>query len=107
MIKYSIKSDGQIKELVRAKLDGKGYQFVSAGYISNLVWIILLGILFIISIRVCNVEKKIYKILFLLFLAANVVYIIYSIRYYGVMTLGLFVSIAYMIDLMRSVQTNK
>lgn len=52
-------------------------------------------------------KKKIYKILFLLFLAANVVYIIYSIRYYGVMTLGLFVSITYMIDLMRSVQTNK
>lgn len=30
----------------------------TSGYISNLVWIILLGILFIISIRVCNVEKK-------------------------------------------------
>lgn len=70
-------------------------------YVGLVIWIIVVGILFGISIKICDVERNIYKILTLLFLFVNIIYIIYSIRYYGTMTLGLFVSVVYLMDLLK------
>ncbi len=70
-------------------------------YIGIVVWILVLAILFGVSTKLCDLEKRSYIILMLLALLINIIYIISSIRYYGIMTLGLFVSAIYMINLIK------
>lgn len=70
-------------------------------YIGIVMWILVLAILFGISTKLYDLEKRSYKILILFALVINIIYIISSIRYYGIMTLGLFVSAIYMIDLIK------
>lgn len=70
-------------------------------YVGLVIWIIVLGILFGISVKICDVKRIGYKVFFGLLLVANIIYILYSIRYYGIMMLGLFVSVAYAIELIK------
>ena len=70
-------------------------------YIGKIIYLVALGILFVLSLKLCDVEKKSYKIFILLVLIANIVYMIYSVRYYTVMTMGVAVTVTYIVDLIK------
>lgn len=70
-------------------------------YIGKIIYLVALGILFALSLKLCDVEKKSYKIFILLVLIANIAYMIYSVRYYTVMTMGVAVTVTYIVDLIK------